>query len=168
MFPCAEMVAFGKNGSDAVTAAVRLARAVTGRNTILQYGGHGFHDWYVAMLGIPGVPKALGELVRPFPYNDLEALETLVTVAGMAVELLSRAVPKKAAEEVREEAAAPAHAEEAQPSYEPASEYAQPPASEVEPSYSAADTVQSYEPVPVEPQSFVEAVPVEERNPHDC
>ena len=31
MIPCAEMVAFGKNGSDAMTAAVRIARAVTGR-----------------------------------------------------------------------------------------------------------------------------------------
>ena len=49
MVPCAEMVAFGKNGSDAVTAAVRLARAVTGREMILQYGGHGFHYWFVAL-----------------------------------------------------------------------------------------------------------------------
>ncbi len=93
---------------------------------------------------------------------NLEALETLVTVAGMAVELLSRAVPKKVAEEVREEAAAPAPAEEAHQSYEPASEYAHAPASEPEPAFSGADTVQTYEPEPVEPQSFVEAVPVEE------
>jgi glutamate-1-semialdehyde 2,1-aminomutase len=77
MVPCAEMVAFGKNGSDAVTAAVRVARAVTGREVILHYGGHGFHDWYVSSLGVPGVPKAIGALVHRFPYNDLGALGAL-------------------------------------------------------------------------------------------
>ena len=91
---------------------------------------------------------------------NLEALETLVTVSGMAVEMLSvsRATPsqKKAAEE-----AAP-RVEEPQPSYEPASEYVEPPASAVEPSYS--DTIQPYEPeaTPVDSGSLVEAVPVDE------
>ena len=90
---------------------------------------------------------------------NLEALETLVTVAGMAVELLSASrgtgsAPKKAAEE--------APAPEPEPSYEPASEYVEPAAMPVEPAFS--DTIQSYEPEPVaaEPSSFVEAVPVEE------
>jgi hypothetical protein len=98
---------------------------------------------------------------------NLEALETLVTVSGMAVELLSvaRAAPKKATEEAREEVRdeAPAPAEEAQSSYEPASEYAEPPApaTQVEPSFSGAETIESYEPAPVEPESLVEAVPVE-------
>jgi hypothetical protein len=89
---------------------------------------------------------------------NLEALETLVTVSGMAVELLSvaRTAPKKSTEEV----AAPA--EEPRPSYEPSSEYVEPPVSATEPSYS--DTVQTYEPepTPVEPEAFVEAVPVDE------
>jgi hypothetical protein len=93
---------------------------------------------------------------------NLEALETLVTVSGMAVELLSvsRATPapKKGTEETAPPAAEP------QPSYEPSSEYVEPPASTVEPSYFGADTVQTYEPepAPVEPSTFVEAVPVEE------
>jgi hypothetical protein len=107
---------------------------------------------------------------------NLEALETLVTVSGMAVELLSAssrgaAAPKRAVEE------APAPVEE-QPSssYEPASEYSVTPEPEPErtpePSFSGADTMQSYEPAyeptpayestPVEAASFVEAVPVEE------
>lgn len=77
MVPCAEMVAFGKNGSDAVTAAVRIARASTGRDVILHYGGHGFHDWFVSSLGVPGVPRVLGELVHTFPYNDLDVLAAL-------------------------------------------------------------------------------------------
>jgi hypothetical protein len=92
---------------------------------------------------------------------NLEALETLVTVSGMAVELLSvsrTAAPKKVAEETARPAGEP------QPSYEPASEYVEPPASAVEPSYSSADTYQTYEPEParVEPEAFMEAVPVEE------
>ncbi|HJU92999.1 MAG TPA: hypothetical protein VJ656_08710 [Pyrinomonadaceae bacterium] len=93
---------------------------------------------------------------------NLEALETLVTVSGMAVEILSvsRATPapKKAAEET----AAPV--EQPQSSYEPSSEYVEPPASAVEPSYSGADTIETYEPepTPVEPAEFVDAVPVDE------
>ena len=99
MVPCAERVAFGKNGSDAVTAAVRLARAVTGREMILQYGGHGFHDWYVASLGVPGVPAALGALVRRFPYNDLDALAALFDehageVAAIVMEPLNIELPE--------------------------------------------------------------------------
>ena len=77
MIPCAETVAFGKNGSDAVTAAVRIARATTGREVILQHGVHGFHDWYVALHRVPGVPSALTPLVSSFPYNDIPALEAL-------------------------------------------------------------------------------------------
>jgi glutamate-1-semialdehyde aminotransferase len=78
MVPCAEMVAFGKNGSDAVTAAVRLARAVTERYVVLQFGFHGFHDWFaVEDRSIRGIPTAFRGLVHPFPYNDIDALEAL-------------------------------------------------------------------------------------------
>ena len=93
---------------------------------------------------------------------NLEALETLVTVSGMAVELLSVARTGPAPKKVVEETAAPV---EPQPSYEPASEYVEPPASEVEPSYSGTDTIEHYEPqaTPVEPAAFVDAVPVDEQ-----
>ena len=80
MVPCAEMVAFGKNGSDVVTAAVRIARASTGRELILQYGFHGFHDWYTCLYrtqNVKGVSTALRAFVQSFPYNDLDALESL-------------------------------------------------------------------------------------------
>lgn len=100
---------------------------------------------------------------------NLEALETLVAVAGMGVELLSAArgaapAPKRVAEEVAAPAPAPVPEPEPEPSYAPTSEYAEP---EPETSFSGADTIQSYEPVvaePVaaEPESLVEAVPVEE------
>jgi hypothetical protein len=87
---------------------------------------------------------------------NLEALETLVAVSGMAVELLSaaRTAPKKVAEE------APVRVEEPEPSYEPASEYAEPAS---EPHFSGAETIESYQLASAQPSSFIEeAVPVDE------
>lgn len=100
---------------------------------------------------------------------NLEALETLVTVSGMAVELLSAARGAAAPKRAVEEAPAPVE-EQPQPSYEPASEYTPAPepeaAPEPEPAFSGAETIENYEPAyeatPVQPASFVEAVPVEE------
>jgi radical SAM protein with 4Fe4S-binding SPASM domain len=78
MIPCAEMVSFGKNGSDALAGAIRIARAATGRELILQHGVHGFHEWFACMHpGVRGIPKVLRALVEPFPYNDLDALGEL-------------------------------------------------------------------------------------------
>lgn len=93
---------------------------------------------------------------------NLEALETLVTVSGMAVEMLSVSRATPAPKKSAEETAAPV--EQPQPSYEPSSEYIEPPASAVEPSYSGTDTIESYqpEPVPVQPESLYDAVPVDE------
>ena len=79
---------------------------------------------------------------------NLEALETLVTVAGMAVELLSvsRVAQKKPAQETA--APAPPVQEPPTATYEPASEYAEAPVKEVEPYSADADTIQTYEPEP--------------------
>ena len=100
---------------------------------------------------------------------NLEALETLAQVSGMAVELLSvaRAVPKRASEEAP--AAAPVE-EEAQPSYTPTSEYEETPSATVEPEYVGPETIEtpylSAQPVPVEDFApvveHVEPEPVEE------
>jgi len=77
--PCAEMVRFGKNGSDATTAAVRLARAYTQRDYIAVCGYHGWHDWYIGTTSKNlGVPEASSGLSFPFPYNNLDALEKLL------------------------------------------------------------------------------------------
>ena len=79
MVPCAEMVAFGKNGSDAVTASLRIARSVTKRDIILQYGFHGFHGWYTCLQpGTRGVLPVLKEYVDTFEYNDLDGLQHLL------------------------------------------------------------------------------------------
>ena len=75
LIPCAEMVRFGKNGSDATSGAVRLARAVTRRDVIACCGYHGWQDWYVGTTTrARGVPEAVGRLTKPFLYNDLDSL----------------------------------------------------------------------------------------------
>jgi glutamate-1-semialdehyde aminotransferase len=79
LVPCAEMVRFVKNGSDATAAAVRLARAYTGRDRVAYCGYHGWHDWFaVTTPRNAGVPAALGKLVSPFEYNKAETLARLL------------------------------------------------------------------------------------------
>ncbi len=78
MVPCAEMVRFGKNGSDATAGAVRLARAVTGRDRVAVCGYHGWQDWYIGTTTRDlGVPKATKCLTHKFLYNDIASLEAL-------------------------------------------------------------------------------------------
>jgi len=80
LIPCAEMVRFGKNGSDATSGAVRAARAFTKRERVACCGYHGWQDWYIGTTTRnAGVPKAVRELTHPFVYNDLESLDKLLT-----------------------------------------------------------------------------------------
>ena len=79
MVPCAEMVRFGKNGSDATSGAIRLARAHTGRDRIAVCGYHGWQDWYIGSTARHrGVPQAVRDLTHTFAYNDLDNLERLL------------------------------------------------------------------------------------------
>lgn len=77
--PGAEMVKFGKNGSDATAAAVRLARSATGRDIILRSDEPdflGIHDWFIGTtLMDRGVPSSTKELTKTFRYGDLADLE---------------------------------------------------------------------------------------------
>lgn len=76
IMPCAEMVRFGKNGSDATSAAVRLARAHTGRDRILASGYHGWHDWYIGSTSRHlGVPTTVQALTTAVPAGDLDAIK---------------------------------------------------------------------------------------------
>jgi len=78
IIPCAEMVRFGKNGSDATTASIRLARAITGREHIACCGYHGWHDWYIgSTTRSAGVPKAVRNLTHTFAYNEIDSLKSL-------------------------------------------------------------------------------------------
>lgn len=79
LIPCAEMVRFGKNGSDATSGAVRAARAATGRDRIACCGYHGWQDWFIGSTARnAGVPGAVRELTHPFVYNDLASLERVL------------------------------------------------------------------------------------------
>lgn len=79
MIPCAEMVRFGKNGSDATSGAVRAARAFTGRERVACCGYHGWQDWYIgSTTRNAGVPVAVRALTHPFSYNDLSSLERVL------------------------------------------------------------------------------------------
>ena len=76
--PGAEGARFGKNGADATTIAVRLARAITKRDHLAFCGYHGWHDWFVGTTDLNGgVPKFNEELAHSFPYNDIENLEKI-------------------------------------------------------------------------------------------
>ncbi len=99
--PCAEMVRFGKNGSDATSAAVRLSRHVTGNDHVLFCGYHGWHDWYVCQTSLNGgVPSVIKEYSHRFKYNDLDDLEQLLNqykgkTACIIMEPVSRTQPKE-------------------------------------------------------------------------
>jgi glutamate-1-semialdehyde aminotransferase/spore coat polysaccharide biosynthesis protein SpsF (cytidylyltransferase family) len=99
MVPCAERVRIGKNGSDATSACIRAARAKTGRKVIARCGYHGWQDWSIdASYGIRarGVPEEVMALTRPFPYNDLGALEKLlseVPCAAIIMEPIAAVAP---------------------------------------------------------------------------
>ena len=79
MVPCADMVRFGKNGSDATAGAIRVSRAHTGRDRVAVCGYHGWQDWYIGSTARNrGVPQAVRDLTHAFPYNDLPALDQLL------------------------------------------------------------------------------------------
>jgi len=74
--PGAAMVRFSKTGADATSAAIRLARAFTGRRKVLCCGYHGWHDWYIAVTDrARGIPEETRDLTFTFTYNDLSSLE---------------------------------------------------------------------------------------------
>jgi glutamate-1-semialdehyde-2,1-aminomutase len=86
MVPGAEMVRFLKTGSEATTAAVRLARAATGREHVAMCGYHGWHDWAIGhTTRNAGVPQAVRELTHQWVYNDLESLRAVFTAHPQAV-----------------------------------------------------------------------------------
>jgi glutamate-1-semialdehyde aminotransferase len=76
IIPNAEAVRYSKTGADATSAAVRLARAYTGKNKILCCGYHGWHDWYIAVTARNhGIPEAVQALSFTFNYNDIDSVK---------------------------------------------------------------------------------------------
>jgi len=76
LIPCAEQMRFLKTGSEATSAAVKIARAYTGREKIIVCGYHGWHDWYtVSTPKNKGIPVRYKDLVVKAEYNNLESFE---------------------------------------------------------------------------------------------
>ena len=107
--PCAEMVRFGKNGSDVLTAAVRLARYITQRDHVVYCGYHGWHDWCIAQTSRPGgIPEIVRDLSHRFIFNDIDSLHTLIKqlngkISCIVMDVVARYYPVPGfLEEVRE------------------------------------------------------------------
>jgi glutamate-1-semialdehyde 2,1-aminomutase len=78
LVPCAEKVRFGKNGSDATSGAIRIARAFTNRDHVAVCGYHGWQDWYIGTTARNlGVPKATQGFSHTWLYNEIESLDKL-------------------------------------------------------------------------------------------
>ena len=105
MVPCAERVRFNSSGSEAVQAALRLARAATGRETVVKFAGH-YHGWFDNVLwstapphganapvpGSLGQPAREGDLVQVLPWNDLAALRARLDDGGVAAVIMEPAM----------------------------------------------------------------------------
>lgn len=76
-----EMVKFAKNGSDVTTAAVKVARAHTGRDLIAICADHPFFsvdDWFIgSTIMSAGIPQAIQEMTVKFSYNDISSVRAL-------------------------------------------------------------------------------------------
>jgi len=80
LVPCAETVRFGKNGSDATSAAIRIARAFTGRKIVAVCGYHGWQDWFIGSTSRnKGVPNEISNLTKTFAFNNLASLNEIFT-----------------------------------------------------------------------------------------
>lgn len=111
MVPCAEKLRFGSSGSEVIQAALRIARAATGREKVVKFEGH-YHGWFDSVLwSVAPPPDALGERNDPEPYagslgqlagseealailpwNDLEALEARLAESDIAAVIMEPAM----------------------------------------------------------------------------
>jgi len=97
IIPNADMVRYSKTGADVTSAAVRLARAYTGKNKILCCGYHGWHDWYIAVTARNnGIPEAVQAISFTFNYNDIDSVKNSIDddVAAIILEPVVFAEPK--------------------------------------------------------------------------
>ncbi|MBC8260707.1 MAG: glutamate-1-semialdehyde 2,1-aminomutase [Planctomycetia bacterium] len=94
MVPSAEMARLTSSGTEATMSALRLARGITGRSRFIKFEGcyHGHGDSFLVAAGSgaathghpssPGVPEATANLTLVAPFNDLAAVESLMTAHG--------------------------------------------------------------------------------------
>ncbi|RZJ37486.1 MAG: glutamate-1-semialdehyde 2,1-aminomutase, partial [Brevundimonas sp.] len=81
LIPCADMVKFGKNGSNVTTAAVKIARSYTGRRYVCvprQHPFFSFDDWFIGVTAIKrGTLEDQAATTLVFDYNDIGSLKAL-------------------------------------------------------------------------------------------
>jgi glutamate-1-semialdehyde 2,1-aminomutase len=100
LHPWSDMVRFARTGGEANSIAVRIARAISGKDNIAICGYHGWHDWYLAanlnekdslknhlLSGLTpnGVPKNLKDSIYTFNYNNIEELEKLIAKKDIGI-----------------------------------------------------------------------------------
>jgi len=115
LHPWADMARFARTGGEAMSVAVRIARAHTGKDVILFCGYHGWSDWYLSAnisndkaldgqllpgLKPNGVPRQLENTSAPFCFNDIEELNDLLDkyknkVAAIVMEPIRNIEPEK-------------------------------------------------------------------------
>lgn len=101
LVPGSEMVRFAKNGTDATSAAIRLARAYTSRDHVAVCGYHGWQDWSIGTTTRnKGVPSQVSSLSHTFQYNNYESLENLFRkfpdqIAAVIMEPMTGDYPKQ-------------------------------------------------------------------------
>ena len=95
--PCAEMVTFANSGTEATMEALRIARAVTGKDKLLKFEGHyhGHHDYVLFSVDspspvsglesspaklpfFPGIPDEVAKTIIVAPWNNVAALERIL------------------------------------------------------------------------------------------
>src|SRR5829696_3010787 len=111
MVPCAERVRFGSSGSEVVQAAIRLARAATGRQIVLKFEGH-YHGWFdnvlwstapglnaagpedspVPVAGSAGQDPRAADGIEVLTWNDLERLERRLARRDVAAVIMEPAM----------------------------------------------------------------------------
>lgn len=102
LIPAADMVKFTKNGSNATTAAVKIARAYTGRRYVCiprQHPFFSFDDWFIGTTALRrGIPDGHAAFTLVFDYNDVSSLESLFDqypgeIAAVMLEPATTVVP---------------------------------------------------------------------------
>ncbi len=84
--PNAESIRYSKSGADVTSAAIRVARAFTGRDKVLCCGYHGWHDWYIGVTDRnKGIPQAILDLSFTFNYNDIQSVKDSIDEDTAAV-----------------------------------------------------------------------------------
>jgi glutamate-1-semialdehyde 2,1-aminomutase len=111
MVPCAEMIRFGCSGSEMVHAALRLARAATGRDVVIKFEGH-YHGWLDNILwsiapspdqagpehapipvpGSLGQDLIAGQHLEVLPWNNLDLLATRLARRDVAAVIMEPAM----------------------------------------------------------------------------